>query len=127
MEMRVLVAIAAGFSSLILLGLPELRRWQKQTIIREKLRMVTDALEQAEERLLRFQERHDRILYQLNSQYLSNVAMEEALAGARKAMDEALHFSVSLRRIQMKVVITSYPHGNIITPAGVYRQEQENE
>lgn len=72
---------------------------------------MTEALEKAEESLLRLQERHDRILFQMNSQYLSNEAMEEALAGARKAMIEALEFSVSLRGIQMKVV-SSYASSN---------------
>lgn len=78
----------------------------------EKLRVVNEALEQAEERLIRCQERHDKILYQINSYYLSHKEMEEALAGARKAMNEALEFSVSLRGIQMKIV-SSYPYGNV--------------
>ncbi|ONK78644.1 uncharacterized protein A4U43_C02F20960 [Asparagus officinalis] len=94
------------FSSLILLN--ELKKWQRRQIVKEKLRLMTEALEQAEERLLRLQERHDRILYQMNSQYLSHKEMEEALIGARKAMNDALDFSVSLREIQLRI-LSSYP------------------
>ncbi|KAG1365208.1 hypothetical protein COCNU_12G002080 [Cocos nucifera] len=60
--------------------------------------------------MLRSQERHDKILFEINSHYLSHKEMDEALAGARKAMDEALAFSISLRRMQLKI-LSFYPHG----------------
>ena len=118
-----ILLLAAGFSSFILLSLPELRKWRRRRTTAEKLRVVTEALDQAEERLLRLQERHDRILYLMNSQYVSHRGMEEALAGARKAMNEALEFSAGLRRIQMRIV-SSYPYGTASgSHADVSRQE----
>ncbi|KAK1278059.1 hypothetical protein QJS04_geneDACA007312 [Acorus gramineus] len=71
--------------------------------------MTSEALEHAEEMVFRYQERHDRILNQMNSQYLCHREMEEALLGARTDMDEALEFAAGLRRLQMKI-ICCYPH-----------------
>ncbi|KAF5740044.1 hypothetical protein HS088_TW11G00107 [Tripterygium wilfordii] len=104
---RIVYAII-GFSASFFLCLPNLKRWHRQRVTKDKLRIVSQALEQAEERLVRFQERHDRILSIICSFYLSSQDLEDALVGARAAMNEALEFSVSLRRIQMKI-ISSYP------------------
>lgn len=70
--------------------------------------MINKTLEQAELRLMRYEERHDRILGQICSFYLVNPNMEEALKGAREAMDEARDFSVTLRSLQMEM-INSFP------------------
>lgn len=65
--------------------------------------MISQALEHAEERALRFQERHDRILSQICSYYMVNQDLEDALAATRAAMNEALEFAVGLRKMQMQV------------------------
>lgn len=75
----------------------------------EKLKIISEALEAAEERVGRYQERHDRILSQISASYLTNTEVVEALAGARAAMNQALDFAVDLRSIQFKI-ISSFPH-----------------
>lgn len=70
----------------------------------QKLRIISEALEGAEERAVRFQERHDRILSQIGASYLTNTELVEALAGARVAMNQALDFAVDLRSMQFKVI-----------------------
>lgn len=70
--------------------------------------MINKALEQAELKLMRCEERHDRILGQICSVYLVNPDLEEALKGAREAMNEARDFSVTLRSLQMEM-ISSFP------------------
>lgn len=65
-------------------------------------------MEKAEERVIRFEERHDRILSQICSYYLTHKELEESLAGARTAMNEALEFASTLRKMQKKV-IDSFP------------------
>ncbi|TMW97406.1 hypothetical protein EJD97_005575 [Solanum chilense] len=97
-----------GFTSSFLLYLPILRRRQKKEIAAEKLRIVTEALEQAENRVLRYEERHDNILNQLSSHYIVSQEIVEALAGARQAMNEALEFAITLRNMQLEVIIL-YP------------------
>ncbi|KAH7655003.1 hypothetical protein IHE45_19G177600 [Dioscorea alata] len=89
-------------------SLPELRKWQRRQLILHKLKLITDALEQAEERLIRLQERHDKILLHLNSNYFPSLAMAHALSASQQAMDEALHFSASLQSLHLKL-LTSYP------------------
>lgn len=73
--------------------------------------MITEALEKAEERVKRYEERHDRILGQICSYYLSNQDLEETLAAARAALNEALEFAAGFRDLQMKL-ISSYPDGS---------------
>lgn len=65
-------------------------------------------MEDAEEIVTRFQERHDRMLSQISEHYLVNVELEEALADARAAMNEAMEFAVNLRRMQIQI-ISSFP------------------
>lgn len=74
----------------------------------QKLKIISEALEVAEERVVRYQERHDRILNQICASYLTNTEVVEALAGARATMNQALEFAVDLRRIQFKI-ISSFP------------------
>lgn len=74
----------------------------------EKLKIVSEALEAAEERAVRFQQRHDRILSQICASYLTNTEVVEALAGARATMSQALDFAVELREIQFRI-IASFP------------------
>ncbi|KAH0731620.1 hypothetical protein KY289_002808 [Solanum tuberosum] len=69
-----------GFTSSFLLYLPILRKRQKKQIAAEKLRIITQALEQAEGRVLRYEER-----------YLTKYVH---IADAREAMNEALEFAV---------------------------------
>jgi hypothetical protein len=104
---RIVFAIV-GISASFFLCVPILQRWHRQQITAEKLRLISEALEHAEDRVQRFQERHDRILSQICTYYLINKELEEALAGARAAMNEAMEFAVNLRRMQMKI-ITSFP------------------
>ncbi|BFG36919.1 hypothetical protein CerSpe_231930 [Prunus speciosa] len=105
-----------GFSSSIFFFVPNVKKWHRQQVTTEKLRIVNEALEQAEERAARFQERHDRILSQICSFYLINKELEDALAGARAAMKEALEFAANLRRLQIKI-ITSFPKDQLIAMA----------
>ena len=103
-----IVFAIVGLSLSFFFCVPNLKRWHTQQIITEKLRMIGEALEHAEERVLRFQERHDRILSQMCAYYLINKELEDSLAGARASMNEAMEFAANLRKIQMKI-ITSYP------------------
>lgn len=97
-----------GFSTSLICLLPNVKKWQWQQLRKEKLRIIGEALEQAEERAARFEERHDRILSQICAYYLTHRELEEALAGARAAMNEALEFVASLRKMQKKI-ISSFP------------------
>ncbi|MCD9642498.1 hypothetical protein HAX54_029337 [Datura stramonium] len=98
------------FSASFLLYLPNLRRKQSKQIAAEKLRIITEALDQAEDRVLRYEERHDKILNQICSHYIVSREIVEALAGAREAMNEALEFTITLRNLQVEV-IRLYPSG----------------
>lgn len=73
--------------------------------------MITEALEKAEERVKRYEERHDRILSQICSHYLLNQDLEETLVAARITLNEALEFAAGFRDMQMKL-ISSYPDGS---------------
>lgn len=108
MDYSRLVLTLFGFSAAFFLCLPNLRKWEARNTARGKLEMINKTLEQAELRLMRYEERHDRILGQICSFYLVNPNMEEALKGAREAMDEARDFSVTLRSLQMEM-INSFP------------------
>ncbi|KAL3516062.1 hypothetical protein ACH5RR_022964 [Cinchona calisaya] len=70
--------------------------------------MVNEALKEAEQRVIRYQGRHDSILSQICSHYFVNQDMEEALAGARGAMKDAQEFAVILRNLQIKI-LNSFP------------------
>ena len=96
-----------GFTSSFLLYL---RKRQKKEIAAEKLRIVTEALERAEDRVLRYEERHDNILNQIGSHYIVSQEIVEALCGAREAMNEALEFAITLRNLQLEI-IRLYPDG----------------
>ncbi|KAK4778579.1 hypothetical protein SAY86_006107 [Trapa natans] len=103
-----LVFAVIGLSASFFLFVPSLRRWQRLQIGAEKLRLVSDALNRAEERVTRFQERHDQILGQICAFYLTNQDLEEALAGARRSMEEALEFAGKLRKMQIRI-LSSFP------------------
>lgn len=100
---RVIFALI-GFSASFLFLMQSFKRKRAQQITTDKLRLVSEALEVAEERVVRFQERHDHILAQICSHYLINQELQDALAGARAAMNEALEFAVGLRKMQMKLL-----------------------
>ncbi|OMP03311.1 hypothetical protein COLO4_10503 [Corchorus olitorius] len=100
---RIIFAVI-GFSSSFLFVLPSIKRWQRQQVLIERLRIISQALEEAEGRALRYQERHDRILSQICSYYMVNEHLEDALSGARAAMNEALEFAVALRKMQMQIL-----------------------
>ncbi|KAE8684102.1 ATP-dependent DNA helicase Q4 [Hibiscus syriacus] len=100
---RIIFAVF-GFSTSLIFVLPGLKKWQRQQVLIEKLRIISQALEHAEERAMRFQERHDRILGQMCSYYMVNQELEDAVAGARTAMNEALEFAVGLRKMQLQIL-----------------------
>lgn len=102
-----------GLSASFILFLPNLKRWQKQQIATKKLKIINEALAHAEERAMRYQQRHDHILTQICSHYLSHQDLEEALAAARAAMNEALRFVVRLREMQIKILINFPDEANI--------------
>ncbi|GAB4835806.1 hypothetical protein Ancab_000722 [Ancistrocladus abbreviatus] len=104
---RIIFAIV-GFSSSFLFCLPNLKKWQKQQTAIEKLRLTKEVLEEAENRLLELQERHDRLLKEICSYYLCHRELEAALVGARRDMNEAMEFVNGLRKMQVKI-ISSYP------------------
>lgn len=97
-----------GFSTSLLFLVPNVKKWQNQQLRKEKLKIIEEALEQAEVRAAMFEERHDRILSQICAYYLTHKELEEAIAGARAAMNEALEFAASLRNMQKKI-ISSFP------------------
>ncbi|CAI9768971.1 unnamed protein product [Fraxinus pennsylvanica] len=89
-------------------GLSEdFRRRKNRQAAEEKLKIVCETLHEAEERVIRYEERHDKILSQICSYYMVNENLEEALVGAKNAMNDALEFSVGLRNLQMEI-LTSY-------------------
>ncbi|MED6193481.1 hypothetical protein PIB30_019954 [Stylosanthes scabra] len=103
-----IVCAIIGFSASFLLCVPTIKRWQRKQEASEKLKLVTEALETAEERVMRYQERHDRILNQICQSYLTNTELVRALDGARVTMNEVLEFAIELRTIQLKI-IGSFP------------------
>ncbi|XVF57498.1 hypothetical protein PTKIN_Ptkin06aG0210100 [Pterospermum kingtungense] len=64
-------------------------RRQRQQVSIKMLRIISHALEQAEERAMRIHERHDRILGQMCSYYMVNQELLDALTPARAAMNGA--------------------------------------
>ncbi|GAA0164436.1 hypothetical protein LIER_20075 [Lithospermum erythrorhizon] len=104
---RIVLAVV-GISASALVCLRSLRTWQQNRIKMEKSKLVREALELAEERLIRYEERHDRILNHICSQYLINQELLEALSGARDAMEEALEFVVGLRDLELETM-SSFP------------------
>ncbi|CAN4111103.1 unnamed protein product [Withania somnifera] len=106
-----------GFTSSFLLYLPKLRKRKKKQIAAEELRIITEALEQAEDRVLRYEERHDKLLNQMCSHYIVSKELVEALAGAREAMNEALEFAITLRNLQLET-INFYPSDEGATRPG---------
>ncbi|CAJ1976121.1 unnamed protein product [Sphenostylis stenocarpa] len=108
MELGHIVFAVIGFSTSFLFCVPNIKRWQRKQLATEKLKIVSEALEAAEERAVRFQERHDRILSQICATYLTNAELLEAITGARATMNQALDFALELRKIQFRI-ITSFP------------------
>lgn len=104
MDFGKIVCAIIGFSASFVFCVPNLKRWHRKQVTEQKLRIISEALEGAEERAVRFQERHDRILSQIGASYLTNTELVEALAGARVAMNQALDFAVDLRSMQFKVI-----------------------
>lgn len=108
MDLGKVVFALIGFSTSFLFCVPNIKRWHRKQVAEQKLRIISEALEVAEERVVRYQERHDRILSQICASYLTNTEVVEALAGARANMNQALQFAVDLRIIQFKI-ISSFP------------------
>ncbi|KAL3750098.1 hypothetical protein ACJRO7_011130 [Eucalyptus globulus] len=102
------ISTLIGFSASFILCVPSIKWWQKRCRTVEKLQVVSEVLERAEQRVVRSQERHDRLLGQVCTFYLANKELEEALGSARRAMDEAMDFASGLRKMQMKL-IRSFP------------------
>ncbi|KAI4364664.1 hypothetical protein MLD38_020722 [Melastoma candidum] len=100
---KVVVAILS-FSLGLAFCIPCIRRQQRQEIVSKGLRIVLEALEHAEERLAMSWERHDVLLRQRCSFYLTNCDLEEALADARKAIEEATELTRVFGRMQMRLI-----------------------
>ena len=106
---RVIFAIIGfSISTSYFLLIPNTKRWQKKRIIKEKLKIINEAIEEAEQTLERFQDRHDRILDQVCTYYLTCKQLDEAMEDARATMNEALELANTLRRMQLKL-ISSFP------------------
>lgn len=99
-----IVSAMIGFSTSFVLLIPNLRKWQAKQSTTQKLDIVKEALELAEERLTRYEERHDRLLREICSHYLTSSIMEEALAASAEAMNDATKFVGSLRKLQMETI-----------------------
>lgn len=108
MDFKPIVFALLGFSASFIFLFPDFRRRKKRQVAEEKLKIVCETLQEAEERVIRYEERHDKILSQICSYYLVNEKLEEALVGAKDAMNDALEFTVGLRKLQLEI-ITSYP------------------
>ncbi|KAE9589592.1 hypothetical protein Lalb_Chr21g0310631 [Lupinus albus] len=108
MDLSKVVFAIIGFSTSFLFCVPNIKRWQRKQVAEQKLKIINEALEVAEERVVKFQERHDRILSQICMSYLTNTELLEALVGARATMNQALEFAVDFRRIQFQI-INSFP------------------
>ncbi|KAK9136924.1 hypothetical protein Sjap_007518 [Stephania japonica] len=102
-ELRKLMK-SLGFSASIFLYLPNLKKRKRRQTAIEKLELVNEALELAEQRVIKFQERHDRLLDQVSSHYLCNQRLDEAFVDARATMNEALENAVSLQQMQMNIL-----------------------
>lgn len=97
-------SLVVGFSASCFLCLPNLKKWQAKQFTERKLYIVKQALELAEERLVMYQRRHDHLLSQITSHYLSTLVLEKALADSKDAMNEASKFVISLRKLQMEII-----------------------
>ncbi|KAI3448301.1 hypothetical protein Pfo_004966 [Paulownia fortunei] len=104
MDLSSIVYTLLGASASLFLLLPEIKKMHNRKIATDKLKIIIEALQLAEERVTRYEERHDHILSQMCSYYMINQNLEEALAGARDAMNEALQFAVGLRKLQMEII-----------------------
>lgn len=72
--------------------------------------MISELLAVAEERGMKVQERHDKLLSQMCSYYLCHKEVLEAIVGARKTMDEDLEFAATLRKMQLWILSTFPDH-----------------
>lgn len=106
---NMVVYILLGASASLLLALAEIKKLQNRKIKTHKLKMIGEALKQAEERLIISAERHDRILDQICSSYLINQNLEEALATARDTMNRASELTIALGKMQLET-INSYTY-----------------
>ncbi|KAL2490498.1 Uncharacterized protein Adt_26126 [Abeliophyllum distichum] len=108
MDYKSIVLALLGFSASFIFLFPDLQRRKNRQVAVDKLKIICETLHEAEERVIRYEERHDRILSQICSYYMINEKLEEALLGAKNAMNDTLEFSVGLRKLQMEI-ISSFP------------------
>lgn len=97
-------SLVVGFSASCFLCLPNFKKWHAKQFTLRKLYIVNQALELAEERLVMYQRRHDDLLSQITSHYLSTPVLEEALADSKDAMNEVSKFVMSLRKLQLDII-----------------------
>lgn len=115
---------ALGFSiSWLVFRLPNMKKRRTPEIMSEKVRLIKEAIDEAEDRVVRLEERHDRLLKEACSYYLCNRELVEALAGARQVMDEATAVADGLRRMYMKMIVCYYPDEEI----DLLRQESRSD
>ncbi|KAM6597942.1 hypothetical protein CsatA_008466 [Cannabis sativa] len=92
---------------------PTIERWQMKQMRKEKLKVIKEALEEANERVERLENRHERILSQLCGYYLTHPELEEAVVEARNAVKEALVVTSTLTKMQIHLInslSTDYYH-----------------
>lgn len=70
------------------------------------MQVISEALDQAGERVMMYAERHDRILDEMCSSNLANQNLEDALAAARDAMDKASELAIVLGKLQLETIIS---------------------
>ncbi|ERN17005.1 hypothetical protein AMTRI_Chr02g265030 [Amborella trichopoda] len=107
MDVRLILCVLATATSTFFAS----EVWRKRregahrlNIAKKKLKLICEAIAQADERYQRCSERHDRILNQVTSHFFCSRELEEALAGARATMTEALEFSAGLQDTQARVI-----------------------
>ena len=95
--------ILAASASLFIV-FPEIKKMQIRKMKAYKLKIISQALKQAQDRLTIYTERHDRILHHICSYYFINQYLEEALSAARDAMDQAKDLTIALTKLQLETI-----------------------
>lgn len=93
------IFLAASASLFIVF--PEIKKMQNRKMKAYKLKIISQALKQAQERLT-------IILHHICSYYFINQHLEEALLAARDAMNEAKDLTITLAKLQLETINSLY-------------------